>query len=371
MTKNTMHASRLHAVGDDMKIETVDRPSLRTDEVLVRVEACSVVQNLANVLESMKDEDSAMAYPTLPAIFGLDVAGTIETCGELVTGLAVGDRVYINPGLGCGGCKACRTGREIDCDAFALRGYFSMSEKGQQTLDQYPVGGFAEMMPAPQRSVVRIPDKLDFPTAARLGYLGTAYRALKLGNCGPGKIVYVDGISGTLGLGAVALALALGADKVLGAARNTDLFAKVKALGEPGQVEILESGTRDVKEWARDVTGGRGVDIAVDALGGGSPVEPLQQALYSLNRGGSFVNIGAMTDEVPISLMWAMSNNIRILSSSWFTTAEAQEMADMVQQGRLDLTFFETEAFPLTKVNEAIAAPDPKRGGFANYVVTP
>ncbi len=371
VTPQKMQAARLYDVDSDMQIEEIAVPDIRPDEVLIKVQACNVVQNLKNVLKGMDDGPISFPFPQLPAVFGLDVTGTVERCGSLTSGFEVGDRVYVNPGLSCGGCKACRSDRSIDCEAFALRGYFGIGPKSQKSLDDYPQGGFAQFMTAPQRNLVRLPDGLDFDTASRFGYLGTAFSALQQAGCGPDKTVLIDGITGTLGLGAVAIAVAMGAAKILGTARDTKLFSRVKALGADGQIEILELGTADTKEWALAQTDGDGVDIVIDALGNGAPPEALQSVLSTLQRGGYLVNIGATTGDVPIAMFWALSNNIKIIGSSWFTTGQGQQMAALVERGLLDLSFFENQKYPLSAVNDAIDGTGERSGGFTNFVVNP
>ena len=354
-----------------MQLESIPVPDIRPDEVLVKVAACNVVQNLRNILKGMDDSPIAFPFPQLPAVFGLDVSGTVEHCGSLTSGFAVGDRVYVNPGLSCGGCDACRSDRAIDCEAFALRGYFGIGPKSQTSLDDHPQGGFAQFVTAPQRNLVRLPDGLEFDTASRFGYLGTAFSALQQAGCAPGKTVLIDGITGTLGLGAAAIAVAMGAAKVLGTARETKLFPRVKALGADGQIEILELGTADMKEWVSAQTGGDGVDIVIDALGNGVPPEALRDVLSTLRRGGCLVNIGAISGDVPIDMFWVLSNNIRIIGSTWFTTGQGQQLAALVESGRLDLTFFENRTYPLSAVNDAINGTGERSGGFTNFVVNP
>jgi len=366
-----MQAARLYDVKSDMRLEEIAVPDLRPDEVLIKVEACNVVQNLKNVLKGMDESPIAFPFPQLPAVFGLDVAGTVERCGSLTVGFEVGDRIYVNPGLSCGGCKACRSERSIDCEAFALRGYCGIGAKSQKSLDDHPQGGFAQYMATPQRNLVRLPDTLDFDTASRFGYLGTAFSALQQAGCGPDKIVLIDGITGTLGLGAAAIAVAMGAAKVLGTARETKLFPRIKALGADGQIDIVELGKTDTKEWALAHTDGDGVDIVIDALGGGAPPEALRDVLSTLRRGGCLVNIGAISGDVPIDMFWALSNNIRIVGSSWFTTGQGQQMAALIERGLLDLTFFENQKFPLSAVNDAINGTGERNGGFTNFVVNP
>ncbi|MGY2146710.1 hypothetical protein ACW9I5_28895 [Pseudomonas azotoformans] len=112
-------------------------------------------------------------------------------------------------------------------------------------------------------------------------------------NACPGKILIINGITGALGLGAVALTLALCVKKILGAARNKDLFQKVQGIGPPRRIEILESDSDSVKEWSQRVTDGEGIDIVL-AMASTAPVEALVESFKSLNRGGRLVDIGAV-----------------------------------------------------------------------------
>ena len=237
--------------------------------------------------------------------------------------------------------------------------------------EDYPYGGLCEYMPAPQYSLVKIPDNLDFQTAARFGYIGTAYRALLKANVGPSSTVLINGISGTLGLGAAALALAMGARKILGTARNQALFQRVKDLAIPGRIEIHTLGERPTDEWVHEITNGEGLDVVIDALGPGAPAESMLQAMRGLHRSGRIVNIGAVAGQVPMDVHWIMDNDIQFSGSAWFTTAQGQEMADMVGSGVLDLSFFEHSVFSLEEVNQAISGIENRHGGFGNFVICP
>lgn len=371
MSSDIMRAARMHGKGKPLVIDEIDRPSVRPTEVLVRVKACGMVPNLQNVLEKWDELAPDLPLPEMPAIFGLDVSGEVVSTGDRVTDFQPGDRVYVNPLRACGSCSACRNGHHLDCERMILNGYFGIKPESAALFKDYRYGGYAEYMPAPQDSLVRLPDNLDFSTAARLGYLGTAYRALKRGKAGPGKTVLINGITGTLGLGAVALALALGVRQILGTARNESLFERVKQLAEPGRIEILKSGEESADEWSQRVTEGRGVDIAIDALNPGAPPEPMKEAIKTLNRGGCLVNVGMVSEEVPLDVFWMMSNNISHIGSCWFSTEQGQEMADLVGAGALDLSFYENKAYPLVRINDAVDGTEDRSGGFTNIVITP
>lgn len=101
----TMLAARLHDIGKPMQLEQVPVPEPRPTDVVVEVKACNIVPNLLNVLATYAEWFPYLPRPELPAIFGLDSAGVVSQVGSEVTGVEVGDRVYVNPGLSCGACS--------------------------------------------------------------------------------------------------------------------------------------------------------------------------------------------------------------------------------------------------------------------------
>ncbi len=199
------------------------------------------------------------------------------------------------------------------------------------------------------------------------------FRAEEGGGAGPGKTILVNGISGTLGLGAVLLAPALGLTTVYGTARDKKLLKTVADLA-PNVVQVHSLLDGPVDEWIHQQTGGRGgVDIYVDALGPpGAAPETFQQGMRALARGGTCVNIGALMGDIPVDLHNLMDQQKTILGSAWSTAAECQEMADMVAAGVLDLSPLEHSVRPpLTEVNEAISDISSRNGGFTNFIVSP
>src|SRR6204780_2771027 len=164
----TMIAARLHAYGQPMTLDRIDVPEPRPTDVLVEVKACGVVPNLARVVSnffgSLTPDNKMM--PPLPAIFGLDPTGVVAKVGAQVFSIRPGDRVYVNPARSCGSCKMCRSGKELDCPRFTLRGYFCRS---QEIIRGYPYGGLDQFISAPATPLKNLPDTLSFQAAARTG----------------------------------------------------------------------------------------------------------------------------------------------------------------------------------------------------------
>src|SRR5436305_13110837 len=105
----------------------------------------------------------------------------------------------------------------------------------------YPNGGLCQFITAPEEALVKLPDNMSDEAAARFGYLGTAYSAMKKLGVGPGQTFLINGISGMLGLNAAMLALAMGATRILGTGRNVALLNRVKALS-PRRIEVFAVG---------------------------------------------------------------------------------------------------------------------------------
>lgn len=366
-----MLAARLHTIGEPMQLERVPRPAPRPTDVVVKVMACNIVPNLKNVLATYAEWFPYLPLPKLPAIFGLDTAGVVSEVGDQVTNVAVGDRVYVNPGISCGGCRACKRGEAPNCELYTFMGYFSFGKDGQRLFDAYPYGGLAEYMTAPQENLIKLPDTVTFEQGARFGYLGTSYSALKKAQVGPGKTVLIDGASGTLGLGGVLNALAMGATTVFGTGRNADLFQDVKALS-PERIEVHAVGNGSLRDFVLENNDGHGVDAVISTLGPGAPKETLLEALSTLARGGSLVDIGGMMEHPELDLFHMMCSQNSVIGSLWFTNGEAQEMSDLAGSGALDLTVLENHVFPLEKINQALDEGIPNRhGGFTNFIITP
>lgn len=364
-----MHAARVHQAGGRFQVDTLARPKPRENDVVVAVKAAGVVPNLRNVMSNY-GERAYLTVPELPAIYGLDAAGIVEDVGEMVSGIVPGDRVYINPGRSCGSCHACRSGDAINCPAYTFQGYFGFGPASQRIYKLYPYGGFSQYATAPASGLVKLPEQVSFEAAARFGYLGTAYSGLRKAGVGPGRTVLVNGASGTLGLGAVLLARAMGATSILGVARNRELLERVRAI-DPARIHVLSAGDEPVGEWAHRLTGGVGVDAVLDTLGPGAPGQAMLDAITALRRGGRLVDVGGMNAPMQLNMHALMCAQVSLIGSLWFTVAEGEEMAAMAAAGTLDLSVLEHHRFPLGKVNEALALAEKRAGGFVNVVVMP
>jgi threonine dehydrogenase-like Zn-dependent dehydrogenase len=369
MSKTTMRAARLHEVGGRFQVDEVPMPEVRDTDVIVQVKAAGVVPNLRNVVTHYPEWFPYLPLPKRPAIYGLDSAGVVLAVGKRVRNdVKPGDRVYVNPGLSCGSCAACRAGDSVNCIAYTFMGYFGFGPGSQQLYEDYPYGGFGQYLTAPAANLVKLPDSVTFEQGARFGYLGTAFSALRKARFQSGQTVLVDGGTGTLGVGAVLCALAMGASKVFATGRNVELLNKLKSI-DPKRVQVIPLGGTPVAEVVLKATDGLGVDAAIQALGANAPASTVIDAINALRRGGMLVNVGGVAEKLPIDPIVMMVQQKAFVGSLWFTTEEAQSMAGMAEAGLLDLSVFEHERFQIDTVNEALDEIERRTGGFTNVVV--
>ncbi|WPP44896.1 alcohol dehydrogenase catalytic domain-containing protein [Pseudomonas sp. AN-1] len=361
----TMKAARLHQIGAQFVLDEVPVPAPGAHDVLVKVEASTVIPNLKNVTTHFPEWYPFLPLPALPAIFGLDSAGTVAAVGSAVTSFKPGDRVYVNPGIGCGECRHCKQGETPRCAAYTFLGYFGFGPGSQAIFAKYPYAGYGEYLTAPASNLVRLPDNLSSAQATRFGYLGTAYSAIRKAALRPAQSILILGASGTLGVGATLLALAFGAARVVVAARDRAALERLKEL-DPRRVEIVPIGARPIREQVLELLPD-GVDAMLDTLGAKAPAALSVDAMGAVGRGGRIVQIGGVAGPIPIDPHPFMCQQLQYIGSLWFTTAEGDEMARMVESGLLDLSLLEERAYPLAQLNQALEDIQSQANGFTNF----
>ncbi|MBH3426427.1 zinc-binding dehydrogenase [Pseudomonas alkylphenolica] len=360
-----MQAARLHEIGGRFVVDQIPVPTPGPHDVLVKVAASGIIPNLKNVTTHFPEWYPFLPLPQLPAIFGLDTAGTGAAVGCAVTAFAPGDRVYVNPGIGCGECGHCREGDAPRCQAYTFMGYFGFGAGSQQVFKRYPYAGYGEYMTAHGNNLVRLPDCLSFAQATRFGYLGTAYAAIRKSALRPSQSVLILGASGTLGVGAALLALAFGASRVIVAARDRQALERLQAI-DPKRVIAVPIGEQSIHQQVRALLPD-GVDVMLDTLGAKAPTELSVDAMQAVTRGGRIVQIGGVAGPIPIDPHPFMCAQLQYIGSLWFSTREGEEMASMVESGILDLSHLEARAYALEQLNEALDDIQAQGNGFTNF----
>ncbi|TGO07847.1 hypothetical protein BTUL_0242g00120 [Botrytis tulipae] len=356
-----INVARIVEFGKPLEVGKAEKPVPGLKEVLVKVEACCLVPNAHNLVKTGGGEDFAL--PQLPCVFGLDTSGVVEAAGDHVIGLKPGDRVYVDPLLTYGTCHYCRQGRKDLCINSCLRVYFAQSPGGEQMLTHFPLGALSEYVISLDTNLALLPASIDFATASRFGYIDTSFGGLKKANIGPGKVLLINGVTGTLGYAAVAIALGFGCTKILGIGRNKDRLKELEGLSPNGRVRTISSeDASEITDWIRKQTGDLGPDALYDCLGNGGDA----------NKGGRAVlAAGGAEGQITQGYLEAMSRDVAVLGTLWFNSAEIDELIALIDAGVIDFSFLRHEFFPLRKVNEAFQFVGDRPGGVVNVVVQP
>ena len=258
---------------------------------------------------------------TLPHVPGHELAGVIEAVGKDVKKWKKGDRVTVPFVCGCGLCPQCATGNHQVCDHQFQPGFTHF-------------GSFAEYVAIHYADVnlVRLPDYLDYKTAASLGCrFVTSFRAVvDQANVSAGQWVAVHGCGG-VGLSAIIIATALGAN-VIGIDIGDD---KLELARQLGAVETVNSTGTDPVEAVREISGG-GAHVSIDALG---HPETCFNSVANLRKRGKHVQIGLMLGEhttPAIPMAQVIANELEIYGSHGIQAHRYDAIWDMIKHGTLN-----------------------------------
>jgi D-arabinose 1-dehydrogenase-like Zn-dependent alcohol dehydrogenase len=308
-----MRAVVLDAVRAEPEVREVAAPVAPPGGVVVRVLATGMCRSDWHAWAGHDD----IAFPHVP---GHELAGVVSEVGGGVRRWAVGDRVTVPFVCGCGRCEWCRTGNAQVCPDQQQPGFTHW-------------GSFAEYVAlhAADTNLVRIPDEVDFATAASLGCrFATAYRALAgRARVAEGEWVTVIGAGG-VGLSAVMIARALGG-RVIAVDRNPEALSVAAELG--AEQTLLADGA-DIPAAVAALTGG-GSAVAVDAVGS---EQTCADAILSLRRRGRHVQIGLLPPveghpRVPMSRVIAWE--LDLLGSHGMAAADYPGMMSLIERGAL------------------------------------
>lgn len=308
-----MRAVLCREFGPPERLEVAEIPALTpgAGQVVIAVRACAV-----NFPDTLVIQGRYQFQPPLPFSPGTDVAGTVAALGEGVEGLRVGERV----------------------------------------MTLVPHGGYAEQVVADARAVTPIPDGVDDAHAAAFQLIyATSYHALvDRAQLQPGETLLVLGAAGGVGLAAVELGKRLGA-RVIAAASGAEKLAICR---EYGADETVDYGSDDLRERLKALTGGAGVDVVYDPVGG-ALAEP---ALRSVGWKGRYLVVGFAAGDIPrIPLNLPLLKGCSIVGVFWGdflrreprrAREEARELLGWLAEGKLRPRISAT--YPLERAADAL-----------------
>ncbi len=297
-----------------VKIEDIDVPKLKSNEVLIKVESASYNYN---------DLWAIWGDPVktpLPHISGSDVAGTVVEIGEDTTKFKVGDRVVSHSNMSCRICEQCTAGREYDCKERTIWGF--------QTGPLW--GGFAQYTHLPEVNVAKLPENVSFEDAAAISMVGMTAWHMLVGRARiiPGQTVLIMG--GTSGVGMAGIQIAkLYNCNVIATAGNQQKMDKCLELGADNVVNHREA---DWYKKVREITKKEGVDVVFEHIG--KNVFPQEVGL--LKMGGTLVATGATTGyDSALDLRYLFFKGTNLLGSTQGTKAELEQVIYWLDKNKI------------------------------------
>jgi len=324
-----LQAVRFHAHGgpDVLRLEEAPDPELMRGEVLVRVRACAL-----NHLDLWERRGLPRVQIPLPHISGSDVAG--EVVASAAPDVAIGRRVMLQPGVSCGHCAACLSGRDSECACYEVLGYRN-----------HP-GGYAEFVKVPVQNLVPIPDEIDFVHAAAfpLTFLTAWHMLMTRAKLTRGEDVLVLAAGSGVGQAAIQIAFMHGA-RVFATAGSDAKLERARALGA---FEVINHHTRDIAAEVLRLTNRRGVDVVIEHVGEAT----WAKSVRALARGGRLVTCGATTGgHGTLDLHALFAKQLSILGSYMGSKGELLRAARFLFTGQLTPVVDRT--YPLAEAAEA------------------
>jgi 2-desacetyl-2-hydroxyethyl bacteriochlorophyllide A dehydrogenase len=340
-------AVRLVRIGQPLEMQEIPLPEAGERDVLLRVRAAGICHS------DVHYRAGRSAVGSLPQTLGHEIAGVVVTAGSAVTTFKPGDRVCVHYQVSCGQCYYCSRGQEQFCH----KGYM---------IGKHADGGYAEYIAVPERNVMLLPAEISFEHgAAMMCSSSTSFHALHKARLQPGETVAVFGAGG-LGMSAVQLARAMGALNVYAVDINPEKLAQAESYGA---IPVDASNGDPVAEIRR-LTGGKGVDVALELIG--LPVT-MRQAVLALGVFGRAVLAGVTDKPFELNGYYDLiGKEAEVIGCSDHLMQEFPLLLEYGRRGMLDLSQVVTRSIPLdaAAVNAAMDALE-QFGGAVRTVITP
>jgi L-iditol 2-dehydrogenase len=328
---NQMMAAVLYGK-EHLQVEPVAVPSIGSGDILVRVKVALTCGTDVKVFR--RGYHARMIVP--PAVFGHELAGDVVAAGEDVTKFQIGDRVVAANSAPCDECFFCRRGLQNLCEDLLFNN-----------------GAYAEYIRIPARIVekntYRIPQSVGYRDAALIEPLACVLRGFEESQPREGDNIAIIGL-GPIGLMFVKMAKLFGC-RVIAVGRRATQLDRAAALGAD-ELIVAKDGIDPVKT-TRELTHGRGVDVAIEAVG---KPQTWEWAVNMVRRGGTVNFFGGCPNESKVNLDTALLHYSEITCKASFhhTPSYIQKALDLVCAGHITSSFFVNREEPLANLLEVM-----------------
>ncbi len=336
---------RVAVVTEPFKVEVLDKPipEIGAKDVLIKAVRVGICGSDLHLYKGTH------AFRNPPADLGHEISGEVVKVGPEVTEIKVGDRVTVEPQIGCGECGFCKSGHINLCKSKVVPGTPAWG------------GTFAEYFKAPEQTVYKLADDVSYDKGALTEPLAVAVQAINnAGDAGTDAVAILG--SGTIGLLCLAVCVKKGYKKIF--CTDTAPFNREMAL-KLGATAAFDPLAEDVEAKIKEATDGRGVDVCVIAAGAPGIVD---QASNVTKRLGSVVLVAMITKPIEVYTYSFVFNEQKLIGSMTYTSEAFAEAADMINSG-IAVEDIITHCLPLEEAGRGLEILDKKTENAGKILV--
>jgi L-iditol 2-dehydrogenase len=332
-----------------MEVKDVSIPEPKDNEALIKVHCIGICGSDIHYYEHGKIGRYEVKEPI---ILGHELAGIVVKIGKYVTEVAEGDRVAVEPGVTCGTCGYCKSGRYNLCPDVIF-------------MATPPVdGAWAEYVTVRSDFLFKLPDEMSFEEGALLEPLSVGFHAMRRGKVGPQDRVFVTGL-GPIGLLAIQAAKMYGVTEIYG----SDVVPFRRQLAtEMGVTAVIDPMNENVNNRLAELTNGKGIDVIIETSGNARAVS---DTLKQVNRGGRVVLVGLPTvSDIPIDIPHLIDSEIDVYGV--FRYANTYPAAiQALSRSNLNIEKIITHKYSLDDVKKAVEVARTQKDTSIKVIIYP
>jgi len=316
----------------DMEMKQVPIPVPKADEALIKVYCIGVCGSDVHYYEHGRIGRYVVEQPI---ILGHELAGEVVEIGSAVQNVAVGDRVAVEPGVTCGRCEYCKSGRYNLCPDVVF-------------MATPPVdGAWAEYVTIRSDFLFKLPEGISYEQGALLEPLSVGIHAMNRAKVTPADRILVTGL-GPIGLLAIQAAKMYGVSEIYA----TDIVPFRQELAkEMGVTAVINPMEVNVKDAIEELTGGRGVTVVIESSGNGRAIG---DAIKAVKRGGRIVLVGMpAADEIPVEINTIIDSELNVYGLFRYANTYPGAIAALTS-GSVDIEKVITHKYSLDETKAAV-----------------
>jgi 2-desacetyl-2-hydroxyethyl bacteriochlorophyllide A dehydrogenase len=327
----------------DLQITEMDKPVITEQHnVLIKMKAAGICGSDVHIYHGQN------AAATYPRVIGHEMVGEVVEVGSNATKIKVGDRVIVDQVVNCGECYACKKGRGTDCANLKVRGV-------------HIHGGYREYIAVPESDVYILPDNLSYEDAVMIEPATIAVQSCSRAELSKEDTLLILGC-GALGSSILRIARLSGAT-IIAVDVIDEKIESAKKNGATYGINLLKE---DVVERARELTGGYGPTVSIDAA---CTKDSLAKLLELTGNAGRVITMGFSIDPTTVTQFKITAKELDVRGSR-LQNKKFQEVLDLIREGKLDLTNSISHTFNYLDVQKAFDFVDSKDPSIRKIVLT-